>query len=73
MFLVIQQCQFNLCVYVCSPTSDGSAACILANEEFVKRHGLQAQAVEIIAQSMTTDFPSTFEEKSAMKIVSIFD
>ena len=54
-----------------SPTSDGSAACILANEAFVKKHGLQAQAVEILAQSMTTDLPSTFEEKSAMKIVSL--
>jgi len=53
----------------CCPTSDGSAACILANEDFVVRNKLQAQAVEIIAQSMTTDFPSTFSEKSAMKIV----
>uniref|UniRef100_A0A7S1LNZ0 propanoyl-CoA C-acyltransferase n=1 Tax=Alexandrium catenella TaxID=2925 RepID=A0A7S1LNZ0_ALECA len=42
----------------CSPTSDGAACAILASEAFVKRHGLEGQAVEIIAQSMKTDYPS---------------
>ena len=45
----------------CSPTSDGSAAAILASEAFVDRHGLAAQAVEIVGQAMTTDFASTFD------------
>ncbi len=53
----------------CCPTSDGSAAAILASEDFVKKHGLQAKAVEIIGMAMTTDFPSTFEERSSMKLV----
>lgn len=45
----------------CSPTSDGSGAVIVASEDFVDRHGLSARAVEIVGQSMTTDFASTFD------------
>jgi acetyl-CoA acetyltransferase len=44
----------------CCPTSDGGAAAVLASERFVKQHGLEAQAVEIVGQSMTTDFESSF-------------
>ncbi len=44
----------------CCPTSDGGAAAVLASERFVKEHGLEAQAVEIVGQAMTTDFESTF-------------
>jgi acetyl-CoA acetyltransferase len=53
----------------CCPTSDGAGAAILASEEFVKRHGLQDEAVEILGMAMTTDYPSSFEEKSDMKLV----
>ncbi len=45
----------------CSPTSDGASAAIVASEEFVDKHELAGQAVEIIAQAMTTDFDSTFD------------
>lgn len=45
----------------CSPTSDGSGAAILAGEDFVAEHNLADQAVEIVGQSMTTDFASTFD------------
>ncbi|WP_034274280.1 lipid-transfer protein [Haloechinothrix halophila] len=45
----------------CSPTSDGSAAAILASESYVEQHGLAGQAVEIVGQSMTTDDESTFD------------
>jgi acetyl-CoA acetyltransferase len=45
----------------CSPTSDGSAAAVLASESFVDSHGLAEQAVEIVGQAMTTDFASTFD------------
>jgi len=45
----------------CCPTSDGAGAAILASEEFVKKHGLQAKAIEIIGMAMTTDFPSSYE------------
>jgi len=53
----------------CCPTSDGAAAAVLCSEEFVKKHNLQHQAVEILASAMATDFPSTFEEKSCIKAV----
>ncbi|MGH7748347.1 MAG: lipid-transfer protein, partial [Candidatus Dormibacteria bacterium] len=48
----------------CSPTSDGSAAAVLASERFVDEHGLWDRAVEIIGQSMVTDMASTFEDAS---------
>jgi len=53
----------------CCPTSDGAGCAILASEDFVKKHNLQHQAVEIIGQVMCTDFPSTFEDKSSIKLV----
>jgi acetyl-CoA acyltransferase len=53
----------------CSPTSDGSACAIVASERFVDKHDLWEQAVEIAGQAMVTDMPSTFEERSSIKIV----
>jgi sterol carrier protein 2 len=53
----------------CCPTSDGGAAAVLASEDFVKKHKLQAKAVEIIGMAMATDMPSTFDEKSMIKLV----
>ncbi|MGH7815417.1 MAG: lipid-transfer protein [Candidatus Binataceae bacterium] len=53
----------------CCPTSDGSGAAIVASEEFVKKHNLQNQAVEILGMSMATDFTSSFSEKSCIKMV----
>lgn len=58
-----------LTVLQCCPTSDGAAAAILASEEFVQKYGLHSKAVEILAQEMMTDLPSSFEEKSAIKMV----
>jgi len=53
----------------CCPTSDGAGCAILASEEFVKKHGLEDKAVEIAGQSMTTDFESSFSDKSCIKMV----
>lgn len=53
----------------CCPTSDGAGAAILASEEFVEKHGLRAQAVEIAAMEMKTDPQTSFSEKSAIKLV----
>ncbi|XP_006839926.1 PREDICTED: non-specific lipid-transfer protein [Chrysochloris asiatica] len=58
-----------LTILQCCPTSDGAAAAILASESVVQKYGLQSQAVEILAQEMVTDFPSSFEEKSIIKLV----
>ncbi|MFI5958884.1 lipid-transfer protein [Cryptosporangium sp. NPDC051539] len=49
----------------CCPTSDGGAAAVLANEEFVERHGLWDRAVEIVGQALTTDTESTFDGSDA--------
>ncbi|KAL2728689.1 sterol carrier protein 2 [Vespula squamosa] len=53
----------------CCPTSDGAAAAILANENFVRKHGLESQAVEIVGMEMSTDLPSTFSENSCIKLI----
>lgn len=53
----------------CCPTSDGAAAAVLASEDFVRRHGLENQAVEIAGMAMATDLPSSFEERSCIKLV----
>ncbi|XP_046684149.1 sterol carrier protein 2 isoform X1 [Homalodisca vitripennis] len=53
----------------CCPTSDGSAAAILANEEFVIQHGLQANAVLIVGMEMCSDLPTTFSSNSLMNLV----
>ncbi|EDR15469.1 uncharacterized protein LACBIDRAFT_243443 [Laccaria bicolor S238N-H82] len=58
----------NLTKLMCSPTSDGAACCIVASEEFVHAHGLENQAIEIVATALTTDGPTTFET-SAMNVV----
>lgn len=39
----------------CSPTTDGAACIILCSENVVKKHNLEAQAVEIVASALTTD------------------
>jgi len=53
----------------CCPTSDGSAAAIVASEDFVRKHGLERQAIEIAGMAMATDLKSTFEEKSCIKLI----
>ena len=53
----------------CSPTSDGSAAAVVCSEDFVRKHGLQDKAVQILAQSMVTDTEETFSEKDSIHLV----
>jgi sterol carrier protein 2 len=53
----------------CCPTSDGGGAAVLASEDFVKKHGLQSQAVEIVGMSMRTDIQSSFDDQSCIKII----
>lgn len=51
----------------CPPTC-GAAAAILVSPEFAKKHGISNQ-VSIVAQSMTTDYPSTFDAGDMMQLV----
>lgn len=48
---------------------DGAACCIVVSEDFVHSHALENQAIEIVAQALTTDGVSTFEGRSAMDVV----
>lgn len=58
----------NLTRLQCCPPTCGGAAAILCSEDYAKRHGIKAD-VAIVGQSMTTDFPSTFNEHSMIKAV----
>ncbi|MGW6686664.1 lipid-transfer protein [Streptomyces sp. NPDC054961] len=53
----------------CSPTSDGAAAALVVSERFVERHGLGDRAVEIVAQSMTTDTEASFSSGTCIDAV----
>lgn len=48
---------------------DGAASCIVASEDFVHKHGLENQAIEVVAMHLTTDGPATFEDRSPMAVV----
>jgi acetyl-CoA acetyltransferase len=54
--------------YQCCPPTCGAAAAVLCSDDFARKHGIE-RPVYIAAQAMATDFPSTFDEKSMMKMV----
>jgi acetyl-CoA acetyltransferase len=54
--------------FQCCPPTCGAGAAILCSDEFAKKHGIK-NSVYIAAQSMTTDFASSFDEKSMIKMV----
>jgi acetyl-CoA acetyltransferase len=53
----------------CSPTSDGAGAAVVVSERFVEQHGLRGQAVEIVAQAMTTDTAEAFDTRTCIDVV----
>ncbi len=54
--------------YQCCPPTCGAAAAILCSDEFAKKHGI-GKPIYIAAQAMTTDYKSSFEEQSMIKMV----
>jgi acetyl-CoA acetyltransferase len=50
------------------PPSCGAAAAILCSEKFAREHGLDS-SVKIVAQVLTTDYPSTFDSGNALKLL----
>ena len=52
----------------CCPPTCGAAAAIVCSDEFAKKHNI-SKPIYIAAQSMYTDFASSFESKSPMKII----
>ena len=54
--------------FQCCPPTCGAGAAVLCSDEFAQKHGI-SKPVYIAAQAMTTDFPSSFEENSLIKMV----
>jgi len=54
--------------YQCCPPTCGAAAAILCSDAFAKKHGT-IDSVYIAAQVMTTDYGSSFDEDSMIKMV----
>ncbi|HEY5852843.1 MAG TPA: lipid-transfer protein [Aldersonia sp.] len=54
--------------YQACPPTCGAAAAVICSEEFARAHGLRTD-VAIKAQAMASDLPSTFTERSMIKIV----
>lgn len=54
--------------FQCCPPTCGAGAAILCSDAFAKKHGIQ-NPVYIAAQAMTTDFASSFNEASMIKMV----
>ena len=52
----------------CCPPTCGAAAAVICSPAFARRHGI-THGVTIAAQSMITDFPSTFDDDNMMKVV----
>jgi acetyl-CoA acetyltransferase len=51
----------------CPPTC-GAAAAVLVSKDFAAKHGIDAK-VEILAQALTTDFQTTWEQRSMISVV----
>ena len=54
--------------FQCCPPSCGAAAAVVCSERIAKKHGID-RAVYIAGQAMTTDYPSSFEPKSMIKMI----
>ena len=54
--------------FQCCPPTCGAAAAVLCSDRFAARHGL-SNPVYIAAQAMATDFVSSFDEQSMIKMV----
>jgi len=54
--------------YQCCPPTCGAAAAVLCSDEFARKHG-KSGLVHIAGQAMTTDFSSSFEPQSMIKMV----
>ena len=52
----------------CCPPTCGAAAAVVCSDDFARKHNID-KPIRIAAQSMLTDFSSTFEDQSPMRIV----
>lgn len=54
--------------FQCCPPTCGAGAAILCSDEFARKHGI-SNPVYIAAQSMTTDYASSFDDRSMIKMI----
>ena len=54
--------------FQCCPPTCGAAAAVVCSESFASAHGL-SNTITIKAQTMTTDFDSTFDSHSMIKLI----
>ena len=54
--------------FQCCPPTCGAAAAVLCSDEYAKKKGI-SKPVYIAAQAMTTDYPSSFQADSMIKMV----
>jgi len=54
--------------YQCCPPTCGAAAAVLCSDEFARKHGM-ASPVYIAGQAMTTDYASSFNDDSMIKMI----
>jgi sterol carrier protein 2 len=52
----------------CCPPTCGAAAAVLVSGSFAKKHGISG-GIRVLGQALTTDFASTFGEKSMVKAI----
>lgn len=52
----------------CCPPTCGAAAAIVVSDSFARKNGLAAR-VAVLGQAMTTDYPSTFADRSMIKSI----
>lgn len=58
----------ELTLPMCSPTSDGGAAAVIASEDFVRAHGLEDRAVEVAGFGVATDSAHLYDDKSRIQL-----
>lgn len=57
--------------FQCCPPTCGAAAAVIVSDRYARQRGAGSRAVEIVAQSMTTDPVSSFGGASMMAVVGI--
>jgi acetyl-CoA acetyltransferase len=58
----------NLTRLQCCPPTCGAAAAVVVSQSYARKHGLRADVL-IAGQALTTDYCSTFDEHSMIKVV----
>lgn len=58
----------ELTLPMCSPTSDGGAAAVVASEDFVRKHHLEDRAIELAGLGIATDSVRLYGDRSRIEL-----